>query len=99
MSIRTRWAAIGAAVAVTLGAGGGSLGQAAIGSGDKPVFVAIEPCRLVDTRPGDNNVGSRDTPLGAGEPPWVRWRLGLLVSNPGRGGLLGSVERRFELCW
>ena len=27
------------------------------------------------------------------EPPWVPWRLGLLVSNPGWGGLLGSVER------
>ncbi|MCU1367820.1 MAG: putative endonuclease [Ilumatobacteraceae bacterium] len=35
------------------------------------------------------------TPLGVTitESPWVRWRLGLLVSNPGRGGLLGSVER------
>ena len=36
---------------------------------------------------------------GAGEPPWVWWRLGLLVSNPGGVGLLGSVERCFELCW
>jgi hypothetical protein len=27
------------------------------------------------------------------EPPWVRWRLGLLGSNPGGVGLLGSVER------
>jgi hypothetical protein len=63
-STRSRWAAIGAAVAVTLGAGGVSLTQAALGSGDKPVFVAIEPCRLIDTR-GD--VGSRVTPLGAGE--------------------------------
>ena len=31
------------------------------------------------------------------EPPWVWWRLGLLVSNPGGVGLLGSVERCFEL--
>lgn len=31
------------------------------------------------------------------EPPWVRWRLGLLDSNPGGVGLLGSVERCFEL--
>ena len=33
------------------------------------------------------------------EPPWVWWRLGLLVSNPGRGGVLGSVERGLELGW
>lgn len=62
---RIRWAAIGAAVAVTLGAGGVSLGQAAIGSGKKPVFVAIEPCRLVDTRPGTTNIGGRTAPLSA----------------------------------
>ena len=67
MSIRSRWAAVGAAVAVTLGAGGISLGQAAIGSGDKPVFVAITPCRLLDTRPGDNNIGGRTTPLGSND--------------------------------
>jgi hypothetical protein len=66
-SYRSRWAAIGAAVAVTLGAGGISLGQAAIGSGDKPVFVAIEPCRLVDTRPGDVNIGGRTAPLSAND--------------------------------
>jgi len=33
------------------------------------------------------------------EPPWVCWRLGLLDSNHGVVGLLGSVERCFELCW
>ena len=27
------------------------------------------------------------------ESPWSGWRLGLLVSNPCRGGLLGSIER------
>ena len=27
------------------------------------------------------------------ESPWVRWRLVLYDSNPGRGGLLVSVER------
>lgn len=32
------------------------------------------------------------------ESPWVWWRLGLLVSNPEWGGLLGSIERCFELC-
>ncbi|MFP5488650.1 MAG: hypothetical protein ACLGHQ_10135, partial [Acidimicrobiia bacterium] len=58
--IRTKWAAVGAAVAVTLGAGGVSLTQAAITSGDKPVYVSLsEPCRVVDTRGGD--------PISAGE--------------------------------
>lgn len=35
---------------------------------------------------------------GESEPPWLWWRLGLLVSNPGGGGLLGSIEGCFELC-
>ena len=64
--IRTRWAALGAAVAVSLGAGGVSLSQAAIGSGDKPVFIPIEPCRLIDTRPS-NQIGPRSTPLAPNE--------------------------------
>lgn len=65
--VRARWAAIGAAVAVILGAGGVGLSQAALSTGQKPVFVAIAPCRLVDTRPGDANVGGRIDPLGAGD--------------------------------
>lgn len=64
---RARWAALGAAVAVSLGAGGFGLVNAAIDSGPMPVFQAIEPCRLADTRTGDFTVGDRDTPLGADE--------------------------------
>lgn len=63
---RTRWAAIGAAIAVTMGAGGVSLTHAEISSGDKPVFVAITPCRLIDTRPA-TQVGPKSTPLGPNE--------------------------------
>ncbi len=59
--VRSRWAAIGAAVAVTIGAGGLATTFAA----DTPSsFVPIAPCRLLDTRPGDDNVGPRATPLG-----------------------------------
>jgi hypothetical protein len=65
--VRTRWAALGAAVAVSLGAGGIGLSEAALSSGPRPVFVAISPCRLVDTRPGDANVGGRTDPLGAND--------------------------------
>jgi hypothetical protein len=58
--LRTRWAAIGAAVAVTLGAGGIGLGHAAQSSDARPVYVALAaPCRVVDTRSG--------SPIGAGD--------------------------------
>ena len=47
--LRTRWSAIGAAVAVSLGAGGVGLTQA-ISSGEKPVTITIAPERILDTR-------------------------------------------------
>jgi len=64
--IRTRWAAIGAAIAVTLGAGGLGIVNAAISTGERAVFVPITPCRVLDTRPAEA-VPGRQTPLGAGE--------------------------------
>lgn len=63
--IRTRWAAIGAAVAVTFGAGG-----IGIVSATQPnaavTFVPITPCRVMDTRI-ESNVGPKTSPLGSGE--------------------------------
>jgi hypothetical protein len=38
--------------------------NATISSGPKAVYVPIEPCRLADTRPGPDNVGTRATPIG-----------------------------------
>ncbi len=64
--LRTRWAAIGAAVAVTLGAGGLATTYATNPAG-AVAFVPITPCRLVDTRPAPDNVGPRSTPIGAAE--------------------------------
>jgi sugar lactone lactonase YvrE len=64
---RVRWAAIGAALAVSLGAGGIGIVNATISSGSKAVYVPITPCRLADTRPGPENVGSKSTPIGAGQ--------------------------------
>lgn len=62
--IRTRWAAIGAAVAVTLGAGGAiSIVDATVSSGERTVFEAVTPCRLFDTRPAFQ-IGPRSSPLG-----------------------------------
>lgn len=65
--LRTRWAAIGAAIAVSIGAagvGGFGLVSAEVSTGDRPVFVPITPCRLVDTRPAPNNVGVQPAPMG-----------------------------------
>jgi YVTN family beta-propeller protein len=46
--VRSRWAAVGAAVAVTLGAGG--LVSVSADSGAQSVFTAVEPARVLDTR-------------------------------------------------
>ena len=46
---RSRWAAIGAAVAVTLG-GGGLIGVSAAGTASS--FVSVDPVRILDTRQG-----------------------------------------------
>ncbi len=66
---RTRWSALGAAVAVVLGAGVVlPSASAAINTGSRAVFVPMVPCRLFDTRPGaDINVGPRATPIGPAE--------------------------------
>jgi hypothetical protein len=61
---RSRWAAIGAAVAVALGAGGVSIARAA--SAGSSSFVPITPCRIIDTRSGAP-IGTRSTPLGVAE--------------------------------
>jgi hypothetical protein len=64
---RTRWAAVGAAIAITLGAGGVALTQAAVTTGPKPVYIALDaPCRVVDTRPA-SQIGPKGTPIAAGE--------------------------------
>src|SRR5829696_7087168 len=62
---RTRWSAIGAAVAVTIAAGIAMPSAGATntdGGGAGTVFVPIVPCRLFDTR-ADQSVGSRTSPL------------------------------------
>ena len=65
--LRTRWAAIGAAVAVSVGGGGIGLVHATVDSGERPVLVMLDsPCRLMDNRPA-SLVGPRATPIGADE--------------------------------
>jgi hypothetical protein len=65
---RSRWAAIGAAVAVTLG-GGTAIKYAGAAPGDvvQNSFVPLSPTRILDTRPAPSNVGGFLGPLTAGQ--------------------------------
>ena len=76
--IRSRWAAIGAAVAVTLGAGGLISVNAA---NDTSSLVPITPERILDTRSSDR-VGSLDT-AGASDP--YRLKITGTASIPSTG--------------
>ena len=57
--VRSRWAAIGAAVAVTLG-GGGLIGVSAA-SGDASSLKTVTPTRMLDTREGAGGKISGET--------------------------------------
>ena len=50
ISLRTRWAAIGAACAVSLGGGAFGIVKATVSSGERAVYVPISPVRVLDTR-------------------------------------------------
>ena len=66
---RARWSAIGAAVAVSIGAGG-LITFASAAGGTASTFTPITPCRLLDTRvdgPATGEPLARNTPLGQGE--------------------------------
>ena len=66
---RARWSAIGAAVAVSIGAGG-LITFASASSGSASTFTPITPCRLLDTRadgPATGSTPPRTTPLGQQE--------------------------------
>jgi hypothetical protein len=60
--VRTRWAAIGAAVAVTLG--GGGLAWVDATSGPASSFVPVSPVRVLDTRTGLGLTGPFSSPTG-----------------------------------
>ncbi|MBI5090106.1 MAG: hypothetical protein HZB15_14925 [Actinobacteria bacterium] len=64
---RSRWAALGAAVAVAIGGGGfisGTLAAPASGPGSTGSFKSIAPVRILDTRPAPENVGGIAGPVG-----------------------------------
>ena len=73
MGVRTstsrRWTVVGAAAAIAVGTltvAGLNTANADISSGDRPVFISITPCRLVDTR-ATSTVGPKSSPLGPAE--------------------------------
>lgn len=100
--MRSRWAAIGAVVSITLGAGGLHFAGAILPTqGPNPVTTLITPCRLMDTRsPG--GVGTRTTPIANGETYEVHASSGnctipatatgivtnVTITNPGSSGFL-----------
>lgn len=55
------------ATGTVIGGGIRQTASADVSSGDRPVFIPIDPCRLADTRPATNNVGDRARPVGAAE--------------------------------
>jgi hypothetical protein len=65
--VRSRCAAFGAALAVTLGYGGLNYASAVTSTPVGNVFVPIVPCRLFDTRPSPSTVGTRALPITADE--------------------------------
>ncbi len=60
---RSRWAAIGAAVAVSLGAGAVIQRVTASSSDESNSFVSVAPFRILDSRPAPANVGGWVGPL------------------------------------
>lgn len=61
---------IALASALSLAVGAVAVGShfvSSAGNNEETVFVPITPCRLLDTRPGELNVGPRDTKVGADE--------------------------------
>jgi hypothetical protein len=54
--LRARWAAIGAACAVVLGAGGLGVVSATTSSGDRAIYVPVTQVRVLDTRLGEKVV-------------------------------------------
>lgn len=69
---RSRWAALGAAVAVVAGAGGLGLAQAAPSSSVSS-FQAMIPCRMLDTR-SLSQIGGVAAPVGANSTVTLRAR-------------------------
>jgi hypothetical protein len=58
---------VGAVLAISLGAGGIGITHATTSSGEKPIYLPKEPCRIADLRPAPFQVGPRSAALGPAE--------------------------------
>ena len=67
LSLRGRASLLATAVVSSVLCGSLMSASASVDSGDRSVYVPITPCRVMDTRPAPDNVGSRSTPLVAQE--------------------------------
>ncbi|MFK7918149.1 MAG: hypothetical protein AB8G14_08745, partial [Ilumatobacter sp.] len=52
---------------VVIGGATQQFASADVSSGDRPVFVAIDTCRITDTRPAPNTIGPKSSPLAAAD--------------------------------
>ena len=66
-SFRGRASLLATAVVSSVLCGSLMSASATLESGDRSVYVPVTPCRVMDTRPAPDNVGSRSTPLSAQE--------------------------------
>jgi len=67
LPLRGRASLLATAVVSSVLCGSLMSASASLDSGDRSVYVPITPCRVMDTRPAPDNVGSRSTPLAAQE--------------------------------
>ena len=63
LSLRSRASLLATAVVSSVLCGSLMSASASVSSGERSVYVPITPCRVMDTRPAPDNVGSRATPL------------------------------------
>lgn len=84
-----RFAHVGVAVALAVAAGT-SIGlvreAGAAGNGTASSFVPIVPCRLADTRVGSDHVGTRTTPISAGNVRYTAFSLS--ASSPSKSPMM-----------
>lgn len=66
VALRSKWVAVGATLAFIVGAGGVLTSSAEVPA-TASSFVPITPCRLADTRPAPDGVGTRATAVGSGD--------------------------------
>ena len=72
-----RWRAIGGVATVVTVVVAAAVVASGAESTEETVFITVVPCRLIDTRAGDSNVGPRSTPIDENAPvSFTAWDSG-----------------------